>query len=229
MAVSPSGIISLPLSYLRTSISASTNFQTWTGTADAAAALSRIHIVEVIPAKGTATITSGAVASIAVTVAGTGYTSAPTVTITGDGASATATASVSGGAVTTFTVGAGGTGYTYAKVNLTRPTMPLAIVDWADWNYSQDDGGGGFTARGSLVVAFRASISSSHDAADAAYTFINYCGLVLKDIAALADTAGYLDIRSIRKLRGPHRPLENEVQQLGDFYEAAYTIDHYGY
>lgn len=43
MAVSPSGILSLPLYYLRQSLAASTNFQTWVGVETAAAALAYIH------------------------------------------------------------------------------------------------------------------------------------------------------------------------------------------
>ena len=52
---------------------------------------------------------------IAVSAAGSGYTSAPTVTFTGGGGSgATATATVSGGNVTAISVTAGGSGYTSA-------------------------------------------------------------------------------------------------------------------
>ena len=47
---------------------------------------------------------------------GTGYTSAPTVAISGDGLSATATAAVSGGAVTAITVTNKGTDYSVADV-----------------------------------------------------------------------------------------------------------------
>ncbi len=64
-------------------------------------------------AKLTAVLGTRGVASITVTAGGSGYTTAPTVTITGSsGSGATATATVSGGAVTTVTVTAPGTGYT---------------------------------------------------------------------------------------------------------------------
>lgn len=64
---------------------------------------------------GTATLSGDAVTSIAVGAGGTGYTSAPAVTLTGGGGTgATATATVSGGAITGFTVTNGGTGYTSA-------------------------------------------------------------------------------------------------------------------
>jgi len=69
-------------------------------------------------AYGEAVIGSGAISGITLTNAGTGYTAAPTVVITGDGTGATATATVSAGAVTNFTVTNGGTGYTTATVTL---------------------------------------------------------------------------------------------------------------
>ena len=55
--------------------------------------------------------TAGGIERIEVTAGGTGYTSAPTVTITGDGSGATATASITGGAVTAITVNNKGTNY----------------------------------------------------------------------------------------------------------------------
>lgn len=64
-------------------------------------------------AYGTAVLTAGAVTSIVLNNGGTGFSSAPTVVISGGGGSgATATASTSGGAVTGFTVTNGGSGYT---------------------------------------------------------------------------------------------------------------------
>jgi len=63
-------------------------------------------------AAAVATISGGVVTAITVIDGGTGYTVAPTVTITGVGTGATATASISGGAVSSIAVTAGGTGYT---------------------------------------------------------------------------------------------------------------------
>jgi hypothetical protein len=65
-------------------------------------------------ATATATASSGAVTGISVGSGGSGYTSAPTVVITGAGTGATAVASVVGGIVTAINVTAGGTGYTSA-------------------------------------------------------------------------------------------------------------------
>jgi hypothetical protein len=63
----------------------------------------------------TPTLSGATVKAITVSVGGSGYTSAPTVSITGGGGSgATATATVSSGAVTTVTITAAGTGYTTA-------------------------------------------------------------------------------------------------------------------
>lgn len=46
MAVSPSGILSLPLDYLRTTIANSSTFRTWTSSASVAAAKARVYLVE---------------------------------------------------------------------------------------------------------------------------------------------------------------------------------------
>lgn len=48
MTVTPTGIISLPLHYLRQSIAASTTFQTWVGADDAEEALDNIYSVATI-------------------------------------------------------------------------------------------------------------------------------------------------------------------------------------
>lgn len=62
----------------------------------------------------------GAISSLTRTAGGSGYTSAPTVTINDTaGTGATATATVSGGVVTGFTVTAGGSGYVAPSVVIT--------------------------------------------------------------------------------------------------------------
>ena len=74
-----------------------------------------------VQATATATVASGAVTAIAVGTAGTHYTAAPAVTITGGGGTgATAVATIAGGIVTGIAVTAAGTGYT------TAPTVTLA-------------------------------------------------------------------------------------------------------
>lgn len=61
---------------------------------------------------------SGAIESIRVLTPGTGYTSAPTVAITGDGTGATANAVVVGAQLVQIIVTAAGSGYTQATVSL---------------------------------------------------------------------------------------------------------------
>lgn len=76
----------------------------------------------------TATITGDAVTSVAVDVAGTGYTRAPLITFTGGGGTgATATAVVSGGAITAINVTNGGSGYT------TAPAVVINAAYWVDF------------------------------------------------------------------------------------------------
>jgi len=61
----------------------------------------------------------GAIYHVKVTNGGSGYTSAPTVAIEGDGSSATATATVSNGVVTGVTITNAGAGYNFARVTFT--------------------------------------------------------------------------------------------------------------
>lgn len=60
--------------------------------------------------------TAGAIHNLEIDAGGTGYSSAPTVTISGDGSGATATATLTAGVVTSITMTAIGSGYTYATV-----------------------------------------------------------------------------------------------------------------
>jgi len=87
------------------------------------------HIKEVPPGGSDTALTNqwsvqnnavdGAIYNMKITTAGTGYTSAPTLTIVGDGTGATATATVAGGAITGITMTAVGSGYTHATVTVT--------------------------------------------------------------------------------------------------------------
>lgn len=90
---------------------------------------SNVHTYEwIIPAQlkvqatGTAVLNAGKVESVVITDGGSGYTSAPTVTITGTGGTgATATATVTDGVVTSVTVTAQGSAYTAATVTIAAP------------------------------------------------------------------------------------------------------------
>jgi hypothetical protein len=86
----------------------------------------RVTFNEKVTVTGSPTLVvtgKGGVASVAVDVAGTGYTTAPTVAFSGGGGTgATATATVVAGEVTAITVTNAGTGYTSA------PTVTLTGV-----------------------------------------------------------------------------------------------------
>jgi len=64
--------------------------------------------------------------SIRLNSVGAGYLSVPTVTITGDGAGATATAIVSGGQITRIDITSPGSGYTWANVTITGSSTTQA-------------------------------------------------------------------------------------------------------
>ena len=94
-------------------------------------------------------ITESTISAINVTAGGSGYTSAPTVTISADdGSSATATATVSGGAVTSITVNAAGSGYNNgAKITISGGggSGATATATLADVPGSVLNGGSGET------------------------------------------------------------------------------------
>ena len=96
-------------------------------------------------AVGTAVLSGGGLASITVTTAGRGYTTAPTVTIaseTGTGATATATID-SQGSVTGFTVTNAGSGYVAASVLITEAgTTPLVYGGFNDIIFAESSSGG---------------------------------------------------------------------------------------
>ena len=56
---------------------------------------------------------NGELDSLSITSGGSGYSSAPTVVISGDGTGAAATATISGGAVNTLTITSVGSGYSF--------------------------------------------------------------------------------------------------------------------
>jgi hypothetical protein len=61
---------------------------------------------------------NGELDSVTVTAGGSGYTSAPTVNIIGDGKGASATATITGDAVTSITLDTQGSGYTFALARI---------------------------------------------------------------------------------------------------------------
>jgi hypothetical protein len=89
------------------------------------------------PATATATVISGFVIGAVVTHGGSGYTTPPVVTITGNGTGAAATATVSSGAISGINITNAGNGYTTgASISIAPPPAPFVI------NYS----GGSVTA-----------------------------------------------------------------------------------
>lgn len=227
-ATDPTGLVSLPLQYLRKTIAASSTFQGWVGAAEA---LESVHTRLVQVAKAEANLASEQVASIDVKERGSGYTSAPAVTVHGNGTGATATASISGGVVTSITVNNGGSGYTKASVEVAVPTMPFAIADWAE-NFARVLESQGlrnyFAQDGDLIMLFRAAVDPSHTEQEAAFAFTNKIGAIIKEMEEKAGTAGYLDITEIALADGPQRPDEDEKATVGDFYQVVYRVGFVG-
>lgn len=224
---SPAGIESKAVDALRAMVSRSASFQTWIGaTGDTAAkiatALLRIAPVCAERATAKATITGGVITGITAIKTGRGYTSAPVVTIEGDGAGASATVTVSSGAIGTFTVTAGGTGYTLATVEIATPNLPCAVVDFKEIERESVAFGVSY-GTGTLNLYLFAACSTS-GSADEAYSFMNTCGAVVREIEQ--DTAeGGLHIMRISR---QELPLRGDIQEalLGlDYYFAEYVVE----
>ena len=101
--------------------------------------------ITVQTAMATATISGGMVTAIGISVGGSGYASAPGVTITGGGGSgATATATLTNGVVTGVTITSAGSGYTSAPTITITPSVLVntltstagGVVQIADINQS---------------------------------------------------------------------------------------------
>jgi hypothetical protein len=104
-------------------------------------------------ATATATTVSGFVVGGTVTSGGSGYSSAPAVTITGNGSGATATATVSSGAVSAINITNAGSGYTNgATITIAAPPAPFVI------NYT----GGTITATYATAPAAGKTITATY-------------------------------------------------------------------
>lgn len=104
-------------------------------------------------ATATATVISGFLIGATVTSGGSGYTTAPAVTITGNGSGAAATATVSGGAVSGITIISAGSGYTGgASITIAPPPAPFLV------NYT----GGAITATYASAPAAGRTISATY-------------------------------------------------------------------
>ena len=103
----------------------------------------------------------------------------------------------------------------------------MAVIDWADDLRRTAIAGGDrnhFGQEGSLNLLLRGSIDSSHDDADAAFAFLNTVGDIIEEMEALSGTAGYLGFVSTSVVQGPSRPLEDEQNTVGDYYEIILRI-----
>jgi hypothetical protein len=104
-------------------------------------------------ATATANTISGFVIGATITNGGSGYTSAPTVTITGSGSGAAATATISGGVVTGITITSAGSGYTGgATITIAPPVIPFRV----------DYSGGAITATYSSAPTAGRTISATY-------------------------------------------------------------------
>jgi hypothetical protein len=106
-----------------------------------------------VAATATASRASGFVIGAEITNGGSGYTSAPLVTVTGSGSGATATATLTGGVVTDITITSAGSGYSGgATITIAPPVIPFRV----------DYSGGAITATYSTAAAAGRTITATY-------------------------------------------------------------------
>jgi hypothetical protein len=106
-----------------------------------------------VGATATANTISGFVIGVTITNGGSGYTSAPAVTITGAGSGAEATASITNGVVTGITIINAGSGYTGgATITVAPPVIPFRV----------DYSGGAITATYSFAPSSGSAITANY-------------------------------------------------------------------
>jgi hypothetical protein len=106
-----------------------------------------------VAATATASRASGFVIGAEITNGGSGYTSAPLVTITGSGSGATATATLTDGVVTEITINSAGSGYSGgATITIAPPVIPFRV----------DYSGGAITATYSTAAAPGRNITATY-------------------------------------------------------------------
>ena len=106
-----------------------------------------------VAATATASRVSGFVIGAEITNGGSGYTSAPLVTITGSGSGATATATLTGGVVTEITITNAGSGYSGgATITIAPPVIPFRV----------DYSGGAITATYSTAATAGRNITATY-------------------------------------------------------------------
>lgn len=103
------------------------------------------YVPTTVPATVPVTLVATTLAAVTLVTPGAGYTSAPTVTVTGGGGTtqATVTAAVAGGQITAFTVATAGAGYT------SSPTITIT-------------GGGATTQATAVPVLTAAAVNTTH-------------------------------------------------------------------
>jgi hypothetical protein len=106
-----------------------------------------------VAATATASRAAGFVIGAEITNGGSGYTSAPLVTITGSGSGATATATLTDGVVTEITITSAGSGYSGgATITIAPPVIPFRV----------DYSGGAITATYSTAPAAGRTITATY-------------------------------------------------------------------
>ena len=160
-----------------------------------------------VPAEATATVDpkDGAITGITVTVPGSGYTAAPTVTISAPGAhmepfqTANAVATLATGAITSISVDTPGFGYTAPVVDFVGAgTAPVARASGGVDDLVLVDGGSGY--QNQPIIEF--SLPDLADGTQATGTAVMDATGAVSSVAIVDAGSGYLTAPTVRVLDG---------------------------
>jgi hypothetical protein len=83
--------------------------------------------------------------------------------------------------------------------------------------------------RGSLIWLLEANVPAAYTPADkkaeAEQWFMEAVGDILEDLAALANTSGYLAVSAVRLADGPRRSDTTLKKDEGDFYQVVFVVE----
>jgi len=213
-SVTPSGPLSVAVDALRTLLANCAQFQSWTGTADAAAALGRIFtgelgwpIVQVAIAGGVATVTTREPHSVqvgdVVTIEGASLGDQSGADLAGQ---ATVTAVTAASVSFATAAGAGGP-YTPDGALLLPCARPFAVVVESDADLTAEvvGTGGASVYSGQLEILLEGVTSQAYwnDPVNALYEARNSHGAILQDLAATQGTGDLMCLNSVASERGP--------------------------
>lgn len=109
------------------------------------------------------------------------------------------------------------------------PTRPYAVVSWAADAYSATAVSGGYghtyEESGAVEVLFENSVGSGNSAdSDAAFEHMNAVGGIVADLAAIAGSGSYLNVKRFSLSAGPARSRDSQGEGT-DYVQSVWRLE----